>query len=50
MAALLQRYVDNAVAVNVHVPAATWALACGDILQQAWTMRLKNCMVLRQAA
>ena len=47
MAAAVQFHVDNAVAVNIHVPASTSCKEVGDILQSAWQRKLKNCRVVR---
>lgn len=50
VAAALQFHVDNAVAVNIHVPSATSCRVMGDILQHAWGLKLKNCRVVRAKA
>ncbi|RFO96050.1 ribonucleoside-diphosphate reductase, adenosylcobalamin-dependent [Rhodoferax lacus] len=47
LAARVQACVDNGVAVNIHVPSATPAIAFDAILQRAWALRLKNCLVQR---
>ncbi len=47
MAAAVQFHVDNAVAVNIHVPAATSCTELGAILRRAWQLQLKNCRVVR---
>ncbi len=47
MAAAVQRHVDNAVAVNIRVPAAAACAEVGRILRKAWQLRLKNCRVVR---
>lgn len=47
MASTVQSYVDNAVAVNLHVPNQTSATELGNLLQRAWVLRLKNCLVIR---
>ena len=47
MASVVQFHVDNAVAVNIHVPASTSCTVLGGILQRAWHLRLKNCRVAR---
>lgn len=47
MASVVQAFVDNAVAVNIRPEGPADLAAYADILQSAWTRRLKNCLVVR---
>ena len=48
LAARVQACVDNAVSVTVQVPKATPAVAFDAVLQRAWALKLKNCLVQRR--
>ena len=48
MASAVQLHVDNAVTVNIRVPADTACTVLDDILRQAWRLKLKNCRVTRR--
>lgn len=49
LAARVQACVDNAVSVTVQVPKATPAIAFEAVLQRAWSLQLKSCLVQCQA-
>ena len=49
LAARLQSCVDSAVSVTIQVPKSSAAITFESILRQAWTLRLKNCLVRRSA-
>ena len=48
IASAVQFHVDNAVTVNIHVPAHTSCTVMDGILRHAWQLQLKNCRVIRQ--
>jgi hypothetical protein len=43
----LPHELQDAVAVDIHVPASTSCTVLGGILRRAWQLRLKNCRVSR---